>query len=392
MNSKQKFSGTLNEIALKQGQFFKSQTDDLLHALSMAPFLPSKLQAMIPLWGYKSFLKKIGKKYFKLHHTALESTFKRDLTADFKNLAQGLGLPIEFLYGMNSFEILSSDLPFSLGCSSLSFPENLIATNEPVIAYNHDFPESFKKFLFVKEQRALDAYDSLILTYPTILGGIAGVNEKGLAVTLNHAFATDIIDHPAVPITCLVGEILNQCANAGEVEHFVKDVPVPNGSMITVSDETGDRLVVELSCQRKVIRRSTPKEVQYTFNFYQEHKTKEVEIPAEAVSKGLVKLLLKDRKYHQHNKERFSRFKEIYDSQRIYDENDLQKILSDHGQTPGGAFDTICRHDEISMNTIASAMIFPKSRELKVIFGRACEGTYQSFVLSNSDSSKQVVA
>lgn len=370
-------TGTPYEMALQKGVALKDRFDLVLQDVMRAPFLPKWLQRLVPKFAYRAFLKRVGKKYFALHAPCLKSLRGQNLLPALAGLAEGFAVDRELLYGLNAVEILTSEMSFSLGCTSLAFGAAHTQSGQPKIAYNHDFPESFAPHLYVQENLPTTGHASLSLTYPTILGCIAGVNACGLAVSLNHAFATDIKDKPAVPITLLVQECLNGCESVAMAIELILQTEVPNGSMITLADSSGGRACVEVSATKKSVRHATS-EILYTFNAYQQPDMLAVEVPLTARAAGMTKWVLQDRLIHEHNIQRKARYLELLKPTHRYSDDDIHALISDHSGT-SGSYVTLCRHDVTSMSTIASAIVSPVERTLQVIYGKACEGKYLDY-------------
>lgn len=375
-----KFSGASVEVARQKGQAFRATLADQIQSLIDSPLILPVVRPVLPRALLKSLIKRLGKKYLTLHHDVLKNYYGRDLAADLSAFAEGYNESPQFMYGLNAIEVVSSHIPFSLGCSSLAFAPLHTVSGAPLLAYNHDFPETFGKNLYVQHTVPDSGLASLMLTYPTILGGIAGVNAAGLGMTINHAYATDLKPTAALPITWLLSECLSRCENVTSAVELILKTPVPNGSFLTLIDAQANRAVVEMSCTRKEVR-TLDSRVACTFNFYREPVMKTHEVPFNGHTKGLMRWILGDRLVHQHNIGRENRFQQIFDHDKKYDEEAIHQLMSDHGETGVGSLETICRHDPRAMNTIASVMINPKSKSMKVIFGAACAGHYTNFTL-----------
>ncbi len=374
-------AGNIYERSFQQGRALLPHKRKLLKAASSAPYAPESIQKLIPNFVFHGFLCAKGKSYLRLHEPILKNHLGLDLSDKVKGLSEGFGFTQSYLYGLNAVEIISSQLPYSLGCTSLAFASEKTAVNHPLIAYNHDFPPSFGPELYVRESRPLRGYASVSLTYPPTMGCIAGVNEKGLAVSLNHAFSTDIKPIPALLITLLVQECLDRCATLQEAREMIDATPVPNGSMITLVDKSGNRAAVELSCTKKSWRYPKDTDILSTFNQYQCPDMFDVEIPLTA--KG--KWVLQGYTVHQHNLARRKRFDAVFQDNKKYSTSDIHQLLSDHEGGEGG-FNTICRHHMGTANTLASCILDPVEGTMKVIFGFPCQQNYKLYSLqTNTD-------
>lgn len=369
-------SGSPFERMYQQGTVFKDFRESVLQVVKEIPFAAPSLQNKIPKFVYKLFIQSQGKRFLTPHLPLLKNYQGTDLYEKVQGMTKGMETDLEFLYGINSLEIISSQLPYSLGCSSLAFNADHTEEGHPQLAYNHDFPVSFGPHLFVRRTVPDKGYRSLTLSYPPIMGAIAGLNEKGLAISLNHAFAIDIKPTRALLITMLLQECLERCETVEEAVELIKETPVPNGSMVTLIDKKGNRAVAELSCTKRSFRYPEEGKVLQTFNQYQCSDMAEVEIPLTA--KG--KWVLKGYDIHQHNIARNKRFHQIIDHSKKYSDEEIQNLLSDH-ETGEGGYNTICRHHPETADTLSSTILNPVLGRIKIIFGLPCEGNYKEYYL-----------
>lgn len=371
--------GTDAERGHQQGQVYAKNLGAILDSIRQIGFLPYDLQKKIPLFVYKKLFASIGKKFLKHHHDFFQTYQKSRIHDRILGLAEGLGASPYFVYGLCALEVTTSELPHQqpqLGCTSLAFEATRTKIGTPLIAYNHDFPESFGPYLIVRHNEPKTGFASLNLTYPVSLGCIAGVNEKGLAITINHAFEKTVAkNQAALFVTCLLQECLDHCANVEEAVDLILKTPTTNGSMLTLIDASGKRAVVEVSSRKRVLRK--PEEGLFcTFNKYQETELEKGELPLNTIGTKM----FKGRLVHEHNIGRLRRFTEIFDAEKTYSDDDIHKLMSDHDGGDGDAH-TICRHHKDTSSTLASVIIRPKEKEMKVVFGLACQGEYEKFVL-----------
>lgn len=359
----------------QQGRAFRHLLPKIIQAAASIPMFPSWLQSRIPQFIYRILIERGGKNFLVLHRPLLENHSGVNLLDGVWGLAEGFGVSLATIYGLNSLEIISSKLPYTLGCSSLAFSARQTGRG-PLIAYNHDFPEALGNFLFVRQTLPQKGYASLNLTYPPLLGSIGGINERGLAVSLNHAYVTNVSDGSALLITLLVQQCLERCKNVLEALALIKKTPVPNGSMMTLLDGAGHRAVVELSPTKKIVRWGVGTELLVTFNKYKIPQMAAVEVPVGAIGRGPFAGHL----IHEHSFKREERFAKIFKPKKKYAERHIHKLLSDHAQGRGG-FGTICRHDPLTASTLCSVLFHPKEKNLQVIFGNPCKGKYKSYAL-----------
>lgn len=289
-------------------------------------------------------------------------------------------------YGFNSVEILTAKTPVEEGCTSLAFSAGMTEEKTPILAYNHDYISIFAPFLIVRRNRVAappaleNLYASLSLTYQPAVGAIAGVNEKGLAVSLNHGYTTDEI-RPGVPLAFLVQTCLDRCASTAEAVALIKKIPVPCGGIMTFVDAFGDCAAMELAPSRRALREMTDEPL-FSFNQYQMHKMQSVEIPQNAVFPWwFYPVLLRGKKFHQFNRARKERYEALVKKGKKWSRDGIIKILSDHGAENRPGRLTICRHQPETADTVASALIYPEKRKMEICVGNPCRNEYRRFAL-----------
>ena len=281
------------------------------------------------------------------------------------------------LYGVNAFELESAHLGFSYGCTSLGLGGRHTADGRARLVYNHDFPPAFGPFLLVRESRPDEGLSSLALTYPTLVGAVAGVNEAGLALSYNQAYATDLSRRTrATFVTMVLQECLDRCRTVADALEHVLATPVTNGAMITLVDAGGDRAVVEVSAGLRLVRREDEPRILYSFNKYRLEETSAVEVPVGAVTTGIAA----GYDVHRCNLTRERRFLQLGQGPR--DDAELFELMADHDGGTGDE-DSICRHDDPMSETILSAILDPSAGTIRAIFGRACSGEPVTFGLQD---------
>ncbi len=367
--------GNNYERAFQQGTAYQAAAADLLETIRNVLSLESPIYKFVPLLLLRTYINYIGNKYYRLHKPLLQDYFGVNIVDFVDGLRDGFKESEDFLYGINAVEIIASEIPFSMGCSSFAFAAEATKDGRPKIAYNHDFPSAFGKHLFVRRSIPDVGYRALSLCYPPIIGSIGGINEKGLAISLNHAYTTDMFPNQAIPITLLVQQCLNRCADVKESLELIKKTPVPNGSILTLIDISGKRVAVELSCSEKGYRYAKGP-IMHSFNKYQVKEMEKYEIPLQAKAGGVMKGF----KVHDHNIGREERYQQIKNVTKIYRDQDIHNLLADHNEGEGSAL-TICRHHSKTGDTLAASILDPGAKQIKVILGFPCQGKFETYKL-----------
>lgn len=310
-----------------------------------------------------------GAYYLARHARVLRSWQDGALWRAQRGLARGAGLPLPLMFGLGAVpELVGAQIGFTVGCSAFALATGSAAGDAPLIAYNHDFPPRFGRYSFVRRNLPTDGLASVVLTYPIMVGCLAGVNERGLALTLNHAFARDFQGRAGVLLTSLVQHALDRCEDVDQAVELVLGTPVTNGAIITLADRSGARAAVEVSCTRARVRRPEGRALVASFNRYQHPDMAEVEIPLGARATGLIAGM----DLHASNVSRAARLEALRD--HLGEEPDaamVRALMADH-DGGGGDPGTICRHRDPLSETLWSALLDPAAGALTVGFGHAC--------------------
>ncbi len=361
--------GDAFERGLQQAKRYGPQVlEQARDALADLAVMPNTLPTWVKRPLTSGIVSTMGQLWYGRHERTLREYQGGRFHRGLEGLAEGLGVSVRRLYGFAAFEIEASRFKYTLGCTSIAFAGEATANGHPVIAYNHDFPPEFGAFPAVRESVPAEGFPSLTVTYPPMLGTLCGVNAAGLAVTLNHAWVRKLSSQAALPITLLVQDVLDRCADVDEAIAVMKSVPVPNGSMATLADARGGRAAVELTPAGIFVRRPTGP-LLHTFNAYQTNEARRLEVPIGAVGAGPIAGM----DIHGPNLARQARFDALgVARQSSWSAKQIDALMADHG---GGApnANTICRHDDAAALTLLTARVDPVERSLIIGLGRACE-------------------
>lgn len=317
-----------------------------------------------------------GAYYLAKHRKALVGHARGKYWKAHRGLAAGAGKTLPVMFGLGAVpEIVGAQLSFTMGCTAVAIAPSASATGAAQIAYNHDFPPRFGRYNFARRNLPTDGFASICLAYPIMVGCLAGVNEKGLAVTLNHAFSTDYTGRPGLLLTTLVQDALDRCATVDDAIELFTTAPVTNGAILTIADASGDRAAVELSCTAARVRRPEGDALLVSFNKYQHPDMEAFEVPLGAVSTGLVPGV----PLHESNVERARRWADLEQTfPSVFDERTIRAAMTDHRGGDGDK-NTVCRHDDPLSETLWSAILDTRARTVRVVFGHACDGPYRTY-------------
>ncbi len=374
-------AGSPSARARGQGQLARLELPRALRAMTELSALPAWLLPRLKEPALKLAVPAVGWRFLHTHRALWASWRQGKLWTMLEGLHQGSGASLALLSGFAAFEVLASTMSFTFGCSAIAFAAEATVSGRPWLAYNHDFPPAFAPFLLVRRTLPDDGYRSVAITYPMLLGALAGVNEAGLAVSLNHAWVKHVPWRPAVPISWLVQDVLDHCGSVAEAVTLLRAAPVPNGSIVTLVDKSGERAIVELAPSCKRVRRADGP-LLHTFNKYRHPDMEALEVPVGARGKGGLRGL----DIHSANLGRQARYDSLGVSlRRGFDLEAVRAVMGDHAYGVGHS-DTICRHNDALSETLLSLVLDPADACLHLVLGHACSSTYTRVDLADAPS------
>lgn len=367
--------GTHREMGLRQGEWMRPRLDGLFYSLANNQMVPRWARHLSPSL-VRALLALRGTIVYERHISHIDRSANAQMER-LHGIAEGADISLYSLLGISSIETMAAHMQFILGCTSLAVTPKRSRSKQALLAYNHDFPSFLRDHMVVRRSRPREGLASVQLTYPAIPGCICGVNEAGVAMTLNHAFTTEPFNN-GVPPTFMMQEALDHCDSVDAVIARFEEVVFSCGSMVTVMDEKGDICVMELSRERFGVR--GPEDgIALTLNDYQLERLQEIEVPANAkFNPKKYPKVFHGYHVHQHNWERRKRFDELTRAKATWDVTDLKNCLADHAGASRGSIGTICRHHG-TVDTIATAILNPAARTIEAGRGHPCQTRYQSF-------------
>jgi hypothetical protein len=298
-------------------------------------------------------------------------------------IAAASGLPRRTVALANAFEAVLSDLSASttaaeFGCSAVAVGAQRSATGAPLLAHNFDYLPLVQPFYVLREERPAGGLRSLVFSVAPLCGAVDGLNEAGLAVSLNYAYATDP-PRPAPTISMRLAQMLDTCRTVEEAILFLTSVPRWGGGLVMLADETS-AASLELSNTHSHVRRAAASDVVYHTNAYCGDATRAVELPQAAVHGTLAPAALRGRRVHQSSERRNARFADRLGAGGRLGPDDLATLMADHGPDAAPSADSACMHSSYWMTT-ACVQALPAERRLRVAYDTACRATYVDFAL-----------
>jgi hypothetical protein len=334
-----------------------------------------------PKWlPYPVFLKLAETKSSR----ALEPALRRldpGMLARLEGIAEGSGASLPSLCLLNSLEALLASVqgrtePLPLGgCSALAVRGNRSATGEAIIARNFDYIPLVQPYYIMRESRPRNGYRSLEFSVAPLAGAIDGVNEHGLCITLNYAFATDS-GAPAPLISMSIADALAHCTTVTEAVERISNRSRWGAGMLMIADASGDLASLELTSTRSGVRRPMPSEDCLLFtNVCSCPETREVQVPENHLYSERVPQPLRGKPVLEWHASRARRLDELVRKRGKIGPEDLAVIMADHGPTgvPDGS--SPCVHTNY-WRTTGCLQWFPAQRSVRVSFTTACAADY----------------
>lgn len=302
-------------------------------------------------------------------------------------IASGARLALRRVALLNALEPVLSSLadvtevgPLG-GCTAVAVRGSRSASGEPLILRNFDYLPLVQPYYTMRESRPAHGRRALEFTAAPLAGTVDGVNESGLCITYNYAFATDAAA-PAPPISVLISEALATCATVAEAVEQMSKRPRWGAGLLMLADASGDIAALELSNSQSCVRRPGPGEdFIYHSNCFLTAEMRRVQIDERAVYTQRAATPLRGTRPLQSPELRDARLSELLQGDRALTPDDLAAVMSDHGRERVGSADTICMHSEY-WNTTASLQWFPCSRKVRVAYAPACSAQHVELELS----------
>lgn len=369
--------GDPREMGFVQGQALRVKIDATRRCLRDL----DAFRLVQPWWlPYPGFLALAERKAGRVLVPALEC-LDPGMLARLRGIAEGAGTSLGALCLLNSLEALLSTVqgrtePVPLvACSAVAIRGSRSSTGEPMIARNFDYLPLVQPYYTMRESRPRGGFRSLDFLVAPQAGTLDGVNEKGLCITFNYAFASDP-GQPGPLISMAIADALSACGTVAEAIEHIRGQPRWGAGMLMLADASGDVACLELTNTRAGVRRPAAGEDHLVFtNVCHCAETREVQVPDDHVFSQRVPGPLRGKPVLRPHADRARRIEQLVTAKTKLTSDDLAAIMADHG--PGGTPDASspCVHTDY-WGTTACAQWFPVSRRVRISFTTACSADY----------------
>ncbi|MBN2155638.1 MAG: hypothetical protein JW776_06325 [Candidatus Lokiarchaeota archaeon] len=296
-------------------------------------------------------------------------------------IAEGFGLKTEKLAKALFFENFSGKMdldtkvPRGRGCTAGIVTNRF---NQGFLVKNFDFPIELEQYQIIRFcDLTTNEYSTVGMGEGPLPGIVSGINEKGLGITMNAAYSTDL-DLANPPGTMFVQEVLETLKTTDEAVDYLMKAPMPVGWIFLILDKNNDGRIVERSATTGAVRAMEPVESGYitcASNNYMDPTMKAHQIPddSEWTVEGLEGF-----KIIELSNWRLKRMRELMEDQagrRLITASSLREAVSDHQRPPNEMDETVCRHSNNLFKTLSSVYINPRKMRISFQDGNPCSNS-----------------
>lgn len=365
------FAGSHYEMGVQQGkavrELVRRTLDDVPNFIEMKLIKPKAMPMQLFLWLARSYATKSMQK-------DIEHCYPRQAER-LKGIAEGLGveLPWVFFAHMMEIKIDFGSVVRIPACTSIGLCPGRTVASEAVIGKNFDYPNHFSPLIATFRTKPSDGNRTLGCTMAPIAGMLDGMNEHGLAVTYNYAFATEKPRCNA-PTSIMLQEMLETCSDVEEAVEFLSKARHAGNALLMLGDRGGAIKSVEVSHNHTATRDAQGGLIINTNHYFTEEMQRR-ELPRSAILSEKVGEEWANHRLFETSEERLKRAEELLDGRFGLGEESLVAILRDHGKDGKPSSLTICNHSGY-LGTLRSIILYPKRGMLKAAAGSPCQSEF----------------
>ena len=368
------------QMGLTQGTVLREKIQAAMSVLLELEAFQLQKPRWLPLRVYRWLAERKAEHYIERALQGDAASFAQRLAG----IAEGAGVSRRSVALLNVMEAVLSDLrpstviPVAAGCSAMAVTGGASASGEPMVAHNFDYLPQVQPFYCLRESRPDGKLRSLEFTLAPLCGVVDGINEAGLCITNNYAYATDA-NRPAPTISMLVSDTLAHSTTVDEAVDRIAGAARTGGGILMLADAEGQIASLELSSTRTAVRRPNADAdwLAHT-NHFQCAEMADVELDAESIFSRRAPSALRGLRVHDSADERDRRFRERLDVCSRLTAESIDELMADHGPRGNPSLGTICMHSDYWCTT-ACVRLFPRSRQMRVAFAPACSAQYSEF-------------
>lgn len=296
-----------------------------------------------------------------------------------RGIAKGAKTDISSLLFLQSTELLmgkpTSENYRVSACTSIGIMPQSFKNGTTIVAKNFDYINALEPFNITCQTSVDKRYQTLGCTMPPLPGMLDGMNEHGLTVTYNYAYATDQPKY-FIPLSIVLQEMLETCKTTEEAVKYITEAKQGgHAALLMIADAEGTIQTVEITPNHSAIRNPVDHVIINT-NHYHTAEMQQYEVPHNATWDGKVPEELRGRRIHESSETRLTRIHDLLNVNHPLDEKRIHAILCDHGEDLHPSDTTICRHGTY-VSTIRSVIFYPAEKTVKIAYGKPCQNHHE---------------
>ena len=375
-------AGTPFEMGIVQGQALREKIQGSIQTLANLEAVRLMKPRFLPFGWFWRLAAFKSERFLQRAFAASPLWIEQRL----RGIAEGSGVPFRTLAICSAMEAALSDLgPITTiaaiaGCSAMAVSRSASRDGRPMLAHNFDYIPITQPYYFIRRSKPTGKLNSLEFSVAPLAGTISGINEAGLCITCNYAYATDK-GGAAPTITMLIADALARFRSVDQAVDFFSKSPRVGGGLLMLGDPSGTIASLEISSTR--VERRDPAvghDRLFHTNRYCCAAMSAIEVDDRAMHGTKSPRPLRGRRVHQSAEARSALFRELIDSEDQFDLASIQKVMSSHGLSHLPSSGTICMHSDY-WHTTASLQLFPSERLLRVSFSPTCVAEYRDFTV-----------
>ena len=365
-----------------QGRNMKAKVQSALRILSNLEAFNLQKPPLLPSLAYRRLAEHRATKFLNLGAgNRLPGSLER-----LRGIADGAEAPVRSIMLVNAMEAVLSDLSrttsngVNAGCSAVSMTREATKDGSPIVAHNFDYIDEIKPLYAVRRNAPQNKLQSLEFTAAPLSGCVDGINEAGLSITCNYAYAVDR-GTPAPTITMWISEAMGSCRTVSEAVELFESGSRWGGGLLMMADANGDIASLEISNTRTALRRPDTESnwLQHT-NRFQTDSMGEVEIDSDACYSKKAPSALRGIPVHRSAISRDCTLQELIQEHAPHDQNSVARIMSDHGPDESPSNCSVCMHSEY-WQTTASVQLLPAERKMRIAFDNTCRAEFTDLIV-----------
>jgi hypothetical protein len=362
------------EMGYQQGLQMREAIHHLFHDLHKVEAFQIQKPALLPFRAYMGVSMRRAVKEMWGDVSELYPRQKMRM----EGISKGADIDESLLFLALAGELTLAQIDYRLGaCTAAAVDAERSAMGEPMVIKNFDYPEFFQPYYATRFCQSAETASTLDVTLAPLAGSHDGINEHGLCISYNYGYGTDL-PNVNTPVSLLVQQTLESCANTREAIDFLTSGPRCGGAIILVADAHDDLRTVELSSNFSGVRDSREGLLINT-NHYKCREMASYDIPRNAYYTSKNVRSLRGIRVHESSELRYSRAEQLLDNLETITMKDLLAVFCDHGESGRGDDNTICRHGPY-FSTTSSIIMLPYSRRLLVTYGHPCDSVFSDFL------------